>query len=114
MLIFYLFNRFLYRLKEFFRHWYIKSFFIYSHFIVSLLEKIDRVFAFKITLRYLFRPLYGDYSVLGYILGFIFRSGRLVLGGLVHLLIIIMAAILYFIWLATPVYIIYRIIINGI
>ncbi len=110
MVLIYLFSRFVYRIKEFSRHWYIKSFFIYSHFIVSLLEKIDGVFAFKITLRNLFRPLYGDYSVLGYILGFIFRSGRLIVGGTAHLLIIVMAIILYFIWLAAPIYIIYRII----
>ncbi len=114
MVLIYLFSRFVYRIKEFARHWYIKSFFIYSHFIVSLLEKIDSIFAFKITLRNLFRPLYGDYSVLGYIFGFIFRSVRLVVGGAAHLLIIVAAAILYFIWLVAPIYIIYRIIKNGI
>ncbi|MEK7593393.1 MAG: hypothetical protein AAB464_01620 [Patescibacteria group bacterium] len=109
MFIVYLFNRFFYRLKEFFRHWYVKSFFIYTDFVVSFLERLDRVFAFKITLRFLFQPLYGDYSVLGYILGFIFRISRLAVGGLVHLAVIAIAVVLYLIWLATPIYIVYRI-----
>ncbi|MEK7657720.1 MAG: hypothetical protein AAB366_00825 [Patescibacteria group bacterium] len=110
MLFVYLFNRLAFRTKEFFRHWYIKSFFIYSHFVVSLLEKIDRVFAFKITLRHLFKPLYGDYSVLGYILGFIFRLGRLIISGLIYLILIILAVFIYAVWLAIPFYIVYRII----
>lgn len=111
MVAVYLFKRFIYRLKEFFRHWYIKSFFIYANFVVSLLERLDRVFAFKITLRFLFQPLYGDYSVLGYLLGFIFRSGRLIVGGLVYLIVIMAAVAAYLLWLAILPYIIYRIII---
>lgn len=109
MFIVYLFNRFLERIWEFFRHWHIKSFFFYSHIVVSFLERLDGFFAFKITLRHLFKPLYGDYSVLGYILGFIFRIGRLIAGGLVYSAIIAAAAVLYLIWLTTPIYIIYRI-----
>lgn len=110
MVVVYLFNRFFYRIKEFFRHWYVKSFFIYTNFVVSFLERVDRVFAFKITLRFIFHPLYGDYSALGYILGFIFRIGRLAVGGLIHLAAIAIAIILYLIWLLAPIYIVYRII----
>ncbi|HDH31180.1 MAG TPA: hypothetical protein ENH26_00150 [Candidatus Wolfebacteria bacterium] len=108
----YLFNRSIYRITEFFRHWYIKSFFIYSHFVVSQLEKLDRFLAFKITLRYLFKPLYQDYSFLGYILGFIFRVARLIFGGIVYAVIFAIAVAVYIIWLAIPVYIVYQIISN--
>ncbi len=110
----YLFNRFVYRIKEFFRHWYIKSFFIYSQFVVSQLEKLDRFLAFKITLRYLFKPLYQDYSFLGYILGFIFRVCRLVFGGIIYAVVFALAVALYIIWLATPIYVVYKIITYGI
>jgi len=110
MVFIYIFNRFLYRIKEFFRHWYVKSFFIYTHFVISLLEKIDRYFAFKITLRHLFVPLYLDRSVIGYILGFIFRLGRLIFGGTVYLLIIPAAVFFYLVWLGIPFYVGYRII----
>jgi len=110
MLFIYFLNHSIFRIKEFLRHWYINSFFVYSQFIVSFLEKIDRFFAFKITWRYLFQPLYQDMTILGHILGFIFRLQRLLTGGLVYLAIILTAAAFYLIWLALPVYIIYKII----
>jgi hypothetical protein len=110
MIFLYLFNRFTFRLKEFLRHWYINSFFVYSQFIVFQLEKLDRFFAFKITWRHLFQPLYQDRTILGYILGFIFRLQRLFVGGLFYLVIIGVAAGLYLVWLAFPIYIIYKII----
>ena len=109
MLITYLLNRFIFRIKEFIRHWYIKSFFIYSQFIISILEKLDRYFALKITWRHIFEPLYQDRTILGYFLGFIFRFWRLAIGGLFYSLIIIAAIGLYFIWLLIPFFIIYKI-----
>ncbi len=108
----YLFGCFIYRITEFFRHWYIKSFFIYSHFVVSMLEKFDRFLAFKITLRHLFKPLYQDYSFIGHILGFIFRVARLIFGGIIYAVIFITAIIIYLIWLLVPIFIIYQIIYN--
>jgi len=111
-LIPYFISRFFYRLAEFFRHWYFGSFKIYSHFIISLLEKFDRGLAFKITLKYIFQPLYQDRTTIGYILGFFFRSGRLIVGGIVYAVIIIIALFFYLIWLMVPIYIIYRILAN--
>ncbi|MEK7634321.1 MAG: hypothetical protein AAB396_00330 [Patescibacteria group bacterium] len=109
MLITYLLNRFIFRIKEFIRHWYIKSFFVYSQFIVSILEKLDRYFALKITWRHIFEPLYQDRTILGYLLGFIFRFWRLAIGGLFYSLIILAAAGLYLVWLLIPFFIIYKI-----
>lgn len=108
MLIIYLFNRLIFRVKEFFRHWYINSFFIWSDFTVSFLEKLDRFFAIRITWRYLFHPLYQDRNALGYILGFIFRTQRILAGIFVYFIIIAAMAGLYLIWLAFPAYVIYR------
>lgn len=105
----YLIKRFIFRIKQFLRHWYINSFFIYSHFVVSFLEKLDKYFAFRINLRYLFNPLYQDRSIIGYGLGFIFRSSRLLSGSLIYLFIIVFAVFLYLIWLTAPIFIIYKI-----
>lgn len=112
MLIIYLLNRLIFRAKEFLRHWYIKSFFVYIHFIISQLEKIDRFLAFKITLRHLFQPLYQDHSIIGYILGFIFRTARLFIGATIYLVVFIIAAAIYIIWLGIPIFIIYKMIIS--
>ena len=102
--------RTLHRFAEFFRHWYIVSFYLIGRYLISFLERLDRTLAFRITLTYLFQPLYQDYTVIGYILGFLFRSSRLVVGGLIYAAIILTAAALYLVWLLVPVYIIYRIV----
>lgn len=105
----YLIQRFFYRIFEFLRHWYWKSLFIYSHAVITFLERLDKFFALKVTLRHLFQPLYKDYSLIGYILGFLFRVSRIIFSGFVYLLIILSAIFVYLIWLAAPVFIIYKI-----
>jgi len=105
----YLVNQLLYRIFIFFRHWYISSFYIFWNFIISFLSKLDRIFAVKISLRYLFHPLYQDYSVIGYILGFIFRLIRIFIGSIIYFLILIIAGAGYLIWLAIPIFIVFKI-----
>lgn len=101
--LFYLIERFFYRIFDFLRHWYVKSFFIYYHQVITFLEKLDAIFALKITFRHLFQPLYKDYTLVGYFLGFIFRACRVITASLVYLFILIIAVILYLIWIFLPV-----------
>ncbi|MDP3947111.1 MAG: hypothetical protein Q8Q41_00250 [bacterium] len=104
--------RTLHRFAEFFRHWYVVSFYLIGRYLISFLERLDRTLAFRITLKYLFQPLYQDYTVIGYILGFIFRSFRLVVGGAIYAVVILVALGLYLAWLLIPVYIISRIVLG--
>jgi len=106
----YLAHRFFYRIAEFLRHWYVKSAKIYSNWVLNKLEDIDYYLAWKITFKRIFEPLYGDYSILGHILGLFFRLSRLAAGTFVYVLIFIVAIGLYLIWLATPIFLIYLII----
>ena len=78
---------------------------------VLLLEELDRVFALQVNLRYIFHPLYQDRTVIGYILGFIFRSLRIVVGFVIYVIVAIFFVALYLVWLAIPLYIIYQIIV---
>lgn len=82
---------------------------VYANFIVSVLEKLDRFFAFKVTYRNLFYPLYGDRSVFGYVFGFIFRIWRLFLAIIFYIIFGIIAIIAFLFWCAIPLYIIYKI-----
>jgi len=107
--LFYVIQHFFFHLFEFFRHWYVKSMKIYSNFVIDQLQQLDYSLAWRITLKHLFEPLYRDYTVLGYILGFGFRVGRLVVGGFIYLIIFAVAIGLYLFWLAIPIYIISRI-----
>ncbi len=105
----YIIQRAVYRILDFLRHWYFKSAKMYWHFVINQFEKIDYTLAWKITLKYLFTPLYKDYSTLGYILGFILRSGRLVVASFIYAILFALAGIVYVIWLLIPVIIIAQI-----
>lgn len=100
---FYLTQRFIYRIKEFLRHWYVKSIKIYLNYAVNLLEKIDYYLAWKITLKNLFRPLYKDFSVIGYILGFFFRFFRLLISAFIYFCLFIVFILFYLIWVSFPI-----------
>ncbi len=104
----YIFERALYRFAEFWRHWYVESFYVVSKIVVDILERFDRFFAVRINFRYLFQPLYQDYTVIGRILGFIFRSLRIATGSFLYALIVIVAAVFYFVWILLPPFIIYQ------
>ncbi|MEK7630004.1 MAG: hypothetical protein AAB432_01295 [Patescibacteria group bacterium] len=102
----YLVQQFFYRIFDFFYHWYIKSGRFYSNIVLNRLEKLDYYFAWRITLKNLFQPLYKDYSIIGYVLGFFFRLLRLLITSVIYAFIFIFAAGLYLLWLAAPIYLI--------
>jgi len=99
----YLIQRFFYRIIEFLRHWYVKSLRYYSDFCLNVFERLDRFFAWRITLRNILKPLYGDYSIIGYVMGFIFRSARFILASLIYLFLFVVSVAAYLIWVFLPV-----------
>lgn len=98
----YIINRAVYRIGDFFHHWYIDSSRYFIHAFVSRLEALDRGFALKVTLVHFFEPLYKDYSVVGRILGILFRIGRVAIGGVVYLFFSVIFAVVYILWLSIP------------
>lgn len=108
--IIYLAERAFHRIFEFFRHWYIRGFLNFSHKAVEVLEGLDQTFALKITIRNFFAPLFGDYTILGRILGFIFRSGRIFIGSIVYSIVILFFIVAFSFWAFIPVFIIFKII----
>lgn len=109
MVIIYLINYFFYRIIEFLRHWYIKSFFLYFQFIVNIFLNLERKFGFKINLKHFFEPLYQDYTLIGFIFGLFFRSLRLFLTFIFYLVVFLFFLIIYIIWLIIPIYLLIRI-----
>jgi len=104
----YLIERFFYRIFEFLRHWYIKSIRMYSNFVLNRFESMDRVFAWKITAKNIFKPLYGDYSFIGYVFGFLFRIVRLLVTTVIYVCIFIIAVFFYIVWLFIPPFLLYK------
>ena len=103
----YLVQRFFYRFLDFFHHWYADGSRVFAHRLISTLQAADQTIAFKITMMHFFEPLYKDYSVVGRILGVIFRTGRMVLGGIFYAFLLVCFAIAYVVWLAIPAVIIF-------
>lgn len=110
MTAYYVFSSLIDRIVDFFNHWYVGGFRLWSYFIISFMEALDRRLAFKITVKYLFHPLYQDRSFIGYALGFVFRVARLAVGAAVYGIIIIIAVGLYAVWAMVPLYAIFKII----
>ena len=103
----FLLQRFWYRFCDFFHHWYVDGSRAIGHRFIAALEDIHRTLAVRITVRHFFQPLYRDYTFVGRLLGIFFRTCRIVIGVAVYLLIIVLFALFYLAWLATPALIIF-------
>jgi hypothetical protein len=98
----YLIQRFFYRLFDFFHHWYVDGSRAFGRTFITTLAEIDRVLALKITIRYFFQPLYKDYTVIGRILGIIFRTGRILIGIVIYPIITAIFLTAYLAWILIP------------
>ncbi len=107
--VIYLLRRLGIRILDFFRHWYIDGFLKASDWSLQVLERLDRIFAIRITLKNWLQPLYQDYSPIGYLWGFIFRSLRIFAGLILYLLFFILSVALFLLWALIPIYAIYKI-----
>lgn len=103
----YLVQRFFYRAVDFFHHWYVDGSRAIGHRFIAAMEEADRSLAVKITAQHFFRPLYGDYSPVGRVVGVIFRAGRIVIGLVVYAVIAVLFLLFYLAWLAVPATIIF-------
>lgn len=98
----YLLNRLFFRVSDFFHHWYLDGSRAILHRFISTFENLDQTFALRVTLRYFWKPLYGDYSIMGHIFGFFFRSSRILIGGVIYLMLALVMFAAYLAWLALP------------
>lgn len=99
----YLIGRFVYRIFNFFHHWYADGSKIFFYKLTSLLQDLDRSLALRMTLRYFFQPLFKDYSYMGRILGVIFRTCRILIGLVVYGFVFTLFILIYLFWLAAPI-----------
>ena len=105
----YIVERFSFRISEFFRRWYLGAFSAIFGATIHKLGSLDRSFALKITILNFFKPLYGDESFIGRVLGVLFRSVRIISGLFIYLLIISVSVLVYIIWTLIPVFLVVKI-----
>ena len=100
------------RILDFFRHWYFYGFLKAINWSYNVLERLDRNFALRVTAKNLFQPLYQDYSAIGYLWGFIFRTARIFTGLVIYGIFIILSSAIFILWALLPPYVIYQIFTN--
>jgi len=103
----YLLQRFLYRIFMFFYNWYVSSFGRFADFFLGVFQSLDVTFALKVNIQHWFDPLYQQRNIVGYFLGFIFRTIRIFSGTIIYLLIFLFSVALYLAWAAIPFVIIW-------
>lgn len=104
----YLAKTFVFRIGMFFRHWYIDGFLaIYGAWLLFL-RMCERQLAIRINIRFLFQPLYQERNIVGYVLGFLYRSVKVLLGGILYVVTGIIACGVFIVWAVFPLVLIYR------
>lgn len=103
----YLGRQFIFRIAEFFRHWYVDGLRFIAREATNLLESLDRFFAWKVTAKNLFQPLYQDHTVIGHTVGFLFRAARLTAGSALYACVISVALFSGIFWALIPIFIIW-------
>lgn len=108
----YLFTHLGRRVLDFFRHWYYHGFLRATHWTYNILERLDRIFALRITVKNWFQPLFQDYSLIGYLWGFIFRTARIFAALAAYGIVILAALGIFILWALIPPFVIYKILVN--
>jgi hypothetical protein len=108
----YLLKTLAFRFLMFFRRWYVDSFLFAYGQCLHALRALDARIALRQNLRLLFRPLYQEYNVVGYAMGFAFRGILVATGSLLYSLVILLAFALYVAWAVIPLTIICKILIG--
>ncbi len=98
----YIAHRFVYRVFDFFHHWYVDGSRAFLARFLVVFGGLERSLALGTTLAHFFEPLYKDYSAMGRILGIPFRAGRVLFGGTFYILFIAAFAAVYVLYLALP------------
>ncbi|BCX15952.1 MAG: hypothetical protein KatS3mg098_181 [Candidatus Parcubacteria bacterium] len=108
MVLVFLLKTLYFRILAFFRHWYLDTFRLLWGWLLGRLRALEKNLAIRLNFRFLFVPLYQEYNVYGYVLGFIFRFFRVLMGGLFYLLIFLGVMIVYLFWILIPPFLIYK------
>lgn len=77
--------------------------------LMGIFSMVSETFAIRIMLQHITEPLYQDFTRSGRVIGFLIRSGRIVIGAIVELVVILILGFLIILWLLLPAIIILKI-----
>jgi len=94
--------RFVKGIKHFFYFWYIKSSEGFWKEEILFIKQIERDIGIIINIKLIFKPIYGDYSYMGRVVGPIFRFGRVIVGIAIITVSAVFITCAYLIWIILP------------
>jgi len=89
-------------LLVFIKRWYLGSWYRMFGTGRYLVRRLERSLAIRINVRFLFVPLYQERNIYGYVLGFLFRSLKIIVGGALYVCIGVFVVALYIAWAIVP------------
>jgi hypothetical protein len=93
--------------------WWYSSGLIDAFFrLIDTVSQGNRELALSIWVKNFFVPMYGDFSWEGRLISLLMRFLQVILRGFLYLMWIFYALVVFFLWLAVPVFTIYQIIFN--
>jgi len=99
---------FLNDLKFLLNDWFVLKPKAILNLLVEIIKDLDKNFAVAINLKLILKPLYKDYSLIGRIIGPIFRFFRVFVGGIIYLLIALVFLLVILVWILILPFIIYQ------
>lgn len=112
MLLRYLIFQIARRIAVFFRRWYIDFSRAYWARVIERATFFDKAFAIKIMWKTLLQPLWGDYTPIGRIMGFFFRTARILAAVPFFFLYFGAAFLVWAAWLMVPAYLMFRFVVG--
>lgn len=109
MVAVYIVKSFLFNIVLFFKHWYVDGWYWVYGRVLRALRVIEARIGMRVHIRFLFVPLYQEYNIFGYVIGFLFRIFRIGLGTVLYGCIAVFGALLYMVWAAIPLVLVLRI-----
>lgn len=87
---------------DFLYFWYIRSSKDFLRGEMNAIKGVERDIGILINLKLIFQPIYGDYSILGKLIGPILRLGRVFFGFALVVFLSMIIVVLYVLWLLLP------------
>lgn len=103
----YLARGFVVNVLVFFKRWYLDSWYFIFGFGRRATRRLERSLALRINIHFLFAPLYQERNIYGYVLGFLFRSFKIVSGSVAYLIILFLTLAVYVCWALIPLGLVY-------
>lgn len=102
------FENLIYLFSNFASFWWKDTFFFWKETFEKTIFRLEKFFAVKVNIHYIFQPLYQEYNIFGYLFGFPLRSLRILTGSIVYLFIFLFFLTTYIFWSLLPFLILYK------